>query len=256
MCLCVWASLWGFITNPQMVFSQWSISCWHLDKCLPSRADLPFRLDQEWTRQPTATLRICFVTHHRSVPLFHVSHILNKTLTESKWVHFTWSQQWDTLCRCYTWLGVWPFLRLPLCAEQVAKPLTVAPGASNPQTAWVPAPPCCSPEHKRASANNAGHLCDVLSVTNDSTNPYTQLKLLDFEVKCNCKLCLLFLHTHIWQNIHTMKPLLFKFCRYSDNSSVGDNKKIHRISLKQIKKKFRIVYLHDFTNNMLWGSLF
>lgn len=39
-----------------MVFSQWCISCWHLDKCLPSRADLPFRLDQERTRQTAATL--------------------------------------------------------------------------------------------------------------------------------------------------------------------------------------------------------
>lgn len=47
------------LLTPQMVFSQWCISCWHLDKCLPSRADLPFRLNQERTRQTTATFRTC-----------------------------------------------------------------------------------------------------------------------------------------------------------------------------------------------------
>lgn len=34
-----------YITNPQMVFSQQCISCWHLDKCLASRAPLPFMLN-------------------------------------------------------------------------------------------------------------------------------------------------------------------------------------------------------------------
>lgn len=68
VCLWVCACHWGFITNPQMVFSRWCISCWHLDKCLPSRADLPFRLDQERTRQTAPTLAqraLCYAAYTR-----------------------------------------------------------------------------------------------------------------------------------------------------------------------------------------------
>lgn len=49
MCACYIVHLW-------MVFSQWCISCWHLDKCLPSRADLPFMLNQDRTTPNGGTL--------------------------------------------------------------------------------------------------------------------------------------------------------------------------------------------------------
>lgn len=147
-----------FIANLRMVFSQWCISCWHLDKCLPSRADLPFMLNQERTTQNTATFGVCVcgLTCLSDLSLDFMCGFTNpESNAESEHVFvFTWSRQLGTPCRCYTWPDVSPSLQQQLCAGQEARPWTGAPDASNQQTAWAPAPPYWSPGHKRGSAKS------------------------------------------------------------------------------------------------------
>lgn len=89
VCVCV-----CFITKLQMVFSQWCISCWHLDKCLPSRAALPFMLNQERTTQTTATFGVCVPCYVLQTYLF----ILNVCFTNPEL-----NAQSEHVCVCFTW---------------------------------------------------------------------------------------------------------------------------------------------------------
>ena len=105
MCVC-------FLANHWMVFSQWCISCWHLDKCLPSRADLPFMLNQERTTPNTATfcvlLCVCVCVCVCVWSLLHVAGLsacvyLKPTIGHSlQMLHLAWCfavSAAATLCR-------------------------------------------------------------------------------------------------------------------------------------------------------------
>ena len=61
--------------------------------------------------------------------------ILSYLLTMHAWTvrALTWSRQWGSLYRHYTWPGAWQFQQQPVDAVQVTTPWTVAPVTTSPE---------------------------------------------------------------------------------------------------------------------------